>query len=150
MKSFIRPFTLRHQQLKELRYNLYVYSKNEGSGVVIQDINDKCITLIVKNTDSVYRYELNACIEGIKWILDKYENNKELQKHVQIKLYSNSVYCVNFIKEWMAIWKETNFENRPNKDLLQKLQEQINKCTINSNWVHDKYNDIYQSLIKQI
>ena len=151
MKSFIRPLTEKQKQLKELRYNLYLLRDQQNIGITIQDVNDKRTTLLLnkeeEKQEDIY-FELKSCLEGIRWILENHP--EDIRKNIQIRIWSNSVYCVNVIREWREKWNKTNFENRPNKQLLQSLEKYSNICNITAKWSNEQLNEITHTLYDHI
>lgn len=141
MKEFVIPISEEKRRLKELKYELYtdgscdnLQTKKGGWASYIVDPNkDKWLVSGCSNDTTSNRMELIAIIEGLEWILSKYDES--IRKHVKVYLYSDSRYGINLIKEWMKKWKEEGWESRPNKDLLPVLWEISNSCQLHAKWI---------------
>ncbi len=94
------------------------------------------------------RMELQAVIEALKVI----------KKNKKIILYSDSNYVVKGINEWIQNWKLRGWKTSSNKavknkDLWEKLDEEISKKNVQLKKVKahsgDKYNEKVDSLAKE-
>jgi tRNA-Thr(GGU) m(6)t(6)A37 methyltransferase TsaA len=94
------------------------------------------------------RMELQAVIEALKVI----------KKNKKIILYSDSNYVVKGINEWIKNWKKRGWKTSSNKavknkDLWEKLDEEISKKNVQLKKVKahsgDKYNEKVDSLAKE-
>lgn len=83
-----------------------------------------------KNISSLYgsekttdknRVHLVPLLELLEWI--------KSEKKINLIVYSDSLYVVNCVKEWMDKWKRNDFlvgetnELRPNADILKRINE---------------------------
>ena len=141
MKQFVIPISEEKRRLKELKYTLYTdgscdnsNTKRGGWAAYIIDPNDDTWTIsgACEQTTS-NRMEMKAIIEGLDWILNKYD--KKMRKHVRVSLYSDSTYCINLIREWLKDWKEKGWDQRPNADLLPVLDEITSSCQLQARWI---------------
>ncbi len=71
------------------------------------------------------RMELKAVIESLK----------TLKEPCEIDLYSDSIYVVKGIKEWLQNWIKKNFKNVKNPDLWMEYIEISKEHKVNANWV---------------
>ena len=141
IKQFVLPISEEKRKLKELKYELYtdgscdnIGTKHGGWAAYIIDPNkDRWLISGSAFDTTSNRMELTAIIEGLEWILSKYDD--KIRKHVKIYLHSDSRYGVNLIKEWMKKWTEEGFASRPNHDLLLVLNKWSNVCQLHSNWI---------------
>ena len=141
-KPFVLPISDEKRKLKELKYVLYTDGSCDNMGTrhggwasYILDPNENgwSISGHAKDTTS-NRMELQAIIEGLEWILQKYD--EATRRHVKVTLFCDSKYCVNLINEWIQSWKEKNIlEERPNLDLLLQLDGQRNMCQLFPHWI---------------
>ena len=80
------------------------------------------------------RMEMLAIIEGLNWIYASVD--QKYRKYITITLFSDSIYCVNTIKDWIHRWeKDESIETRPNSDLLKQLLEILNKVKVDARWI---------------
>jgi ribonuclease HI len=147
MKQFVIPISEEKRRLKDLKYTLYTDgscnnagNKNGGWAVYIIDPNENVwlISGSARETTS-NRMEMTAIIEGLQWILEKYD--LDIKKHVKITLFSDSTYCVNSIRDWMKDWRKNAFTGRPNSDLLLILDSLITECNLIPKWVPRNSNE---------
>jgi ribonuclease HI len=80
------------------------------------------------------RMELTAAINALS----------EVKEKSHVTLYTDSKYVMDGINKWIPNWKKREWKtaaNKPvkNKDLWQKLDDQVNRLTIDWFWVkgHD-------------
>lgn len=152
MKSFVVPISEETRRLKRLKYRLYTDGNKKGNkgcwAACSIDAKEKTfytygIREVEKETEEIvfcdHRMELISIIEGLKWILSSFD--EETQKHVQIQVYSDSVYAINLAREWIGLWAESRFENRPNKDLILELESLLDKAQINFEWCSQGNNE---------
>jgi ribonuclease HI len=76
------------------------------------------------------RMELTAAIRALK----------ALNRHCQVRLYTDSQYVRTGVTEWLEQWKERNWRTASRKpvkniDLWQALDAEITKHTIEWHWV---------------
>ena len=141
-KQFVVPISDEKRRLKELKYQLYTngYHSEEDniwSCYIIDPNNDNwSISGVHTNAKSTHEMELIAIIEGLEWILYKYTS--DIQKHVRISLFSNSIYSINLLKEWLKIWKKEGWENRPNSYLFERLDNITLNCILTPKWIPEK------------
>ncbi len=141
-KPFIIPISEEKRKLKELKYTLYtdgscdnLGTRDGGWAAYILDPSDHgwLISGSYKDTTS-NRMELIAIIEGLEWIIQKYDDST--RRHVKVSLYCDSKYSVNLIKEWIQEWKtKQTIESRPNFDLLLQLDKQREECQLFPHWI---------------
>ena len=93
------------------------------------------------------RVILISLLELMEWIRDS--NNKK-----NLIVYTNSLYVVNCISEWLNKWKRTDFKveddtYRPNSDILRKidkLKEYIN-ITVKLLTIENEFSNKANSLL---
>jgi ribonuclease HI len=152
MKSFVVPISDETRRLKRLKFRLYTdgnKKQNKGcwSACSIDTKEKTFYTYGVQTCEDTsecttycdHRMELISIIEGLKWILSSFD--EETQKHVQIQVYSDSVYAINLAREWIGLWSESKFENRPNKDLCLELESLLEKAQIKFEWCSQDGNE---------
>ncbi len=123
-------------------------SGNPGPGgwgaVLICEENKKEIYGSAKETTN-NRMELTAAIEAIR----------ALKTRCVINLYTDSIYVMKGITEWIVNWKKRNWRGSDkkeikNQDLWIQLDKLVCEHTINWIWVKghsgDFYNDLADSL----
>ena len=152
MKSFVVDVPENIRFISQLKYKLFI-DGNSKNGVgawsaCILDVKEKEFIvcgmkkddpLIEKDKECEDRMELVAIINGIKWILGEYDN--ETKPHVKITIHSDNVYAINIAREWISLWKNSNFENRPNADLLRELSPLLDLSQITFIWTSQQAND---------
>ena len=118
-----------------------------GWGVVMK-FNDKTKELSGgEKFTTNNRMEMIAIIEGLNWIHSSVE--QRYRKYINVVLYSDSVYCVNTIREWLDKWKgDGSIETRPNADLLKQLLEVKDKIHIDAKWIQRVSNEYAWSVDK--
>jgi len=89
------------------------------------------------------RMELTAVIEALK----------ALKEPCEIDLYSDSIYVLKGINEWLENWIKKNFKNVKNPDLWEEFINVSKPHKINVNWVKGhsghKENEICDKIAKQ-
>lgn len=121
------------KKLLELKYQVSMYAQlspkdsNIGAySIVLENPNSKKSP----NTISSKRFasqdnpkhllmecELQALISALKFIYSL----DEQKEYMCVDIQTSSVYVVNVVREWLALWAETQFEARPNKEMLKEL-----------------------------
>jgi len=71
------------------------------------------------------RMELKAVIEALK----------SLKEPCEIELFSDSIYVLKGINEWLDRWSKKNFKNVKNVDLWKEFMEVSKNHKININWI---------------
>lgn len=78
------------------------------------------------------RMEIIALLEGLS----------ALKQPSRVKLYSDSVYVIKAIREWMLNWEKNGWKKKPNSkeevknaDLWRKLWEMLKKHEVQTVWV---------------
>lgn len=172
-KSFVVPVSDERRKLMSLKYTLYcnstvndiddtVFTNSEQHKVVadggwsclVIDNKEKRMILCGKQTETTnYRMQITAVIQGLKWILAEYDTT--VRKYVQIQIYTDSVLVVNFLRDWINVWKRednTIDPTRPNADLLSELSlliAQINfDAKTNLSWLPKDANETMKQLLK--
>jgi ribonuclease HI len=119
-------------------------SGNPGPGgwgaVLISGENKKEIYGSEKITTN-NRMELTAAIEALR----------ALKTHCSINLYTDSIYVMKGITEWLKNWKKRDWRGSDNKaiknqDLWVELDILANNHTINWKWVKGHSGDFYNDL----
>jgi len=146
---FVIPISDEKRRIKELKYQIYIKGlaiehKGTWNVIIVNNKNEKVSFNGTSNNATSDRMELYALTEGIKYILQQHID--EEQKYVKISCYTESVYCLNIIKEWIHIWKKERFINRPNGDLLLECNQLIEKCNFNIYYTNLKNNPLYNQL----
>ena len=157
-KPFVVPIPDEKRRLMQLKYKLFLDGVRKGkkgvwSGCTI-DIKEKeqmfggelCLGKVKGSCEAVPcdedsaevkecddRMELYAMISGLKKVLDEFD--EETKQFVKIHVFSDSVYAINVAREWISLWKDTNFVNRPNADLLAELDPLLNMCQLEFQWM---------------
>lgn len=163
MTEFITSVTPEKKKKRELKYTLYTHGSCGGSdnpdevnsnnkvggwASIILDKNEKQFTISDKEENTTdNRMEMVAIIEGLNWIYTSVE--QKYRKYITITLFSDSVYCVNIIKDWIHRWeKDESIETRPNSDLLKQLLDVLNKVNIEVRWTQRVLNPYSWSVNK--
>jgi ribonuclease HI len=140
MTEFISSITPEKKKKRELKYTLYTdgscdNNKVGGWASIIIDKNEKQFTISGKEENTTNnRMEMVAIIEGLNWIYTSVD--QKYRKYITITLFSDSVYCVNTIKDWIYRWeKDESIETRPNADLLKQLLDILNKVKVEARWI---------------
>lgn len=127
------------KKLLELKYTVYCDTTDENWAYMIVDNNNKKTIVKGQGDESTFKHtpdrlKLIAILEAVQNIFDKLE--EELKAHVNIEVYTDSVYCTNVLREWMYKWVDTDFDNKPNADLLPDAYELMHeyKNNINFKW----------------
>ena len=123
------------KKLLELKYTVYCdTTKDNWAYMIVDNNNKKTIAKGPSGENDADRCKLIAILEAVQTIFDKLE--EELKPHVNIEVYTDSVYCTNTLREWIYKWVETNFENKPNADLLPDAYELLHeyKNNVNFKW----------------
>ena len=90
---------------------------------------------------------MTAIIEGLNWIYTSVD--QKYRKYITITLYSDSIYCVNTIKDWIHKWEnDKSIDSRPNSDLLKQLLEILNKVKVDAKWIQRVSNQYAWSVDK--
>lgn len=75
------------------------------------------------------RMELTAIIKGLERLIFPCE----------VKIYSDSQYCVNGINSWIKVWARNAWKNKlkpiPNVDLWQQLYELLQEHKVTAHWI---------------
>jgi ribonuclease HI len=132
--SFVVNISAEKRRLKDLKYSLYIFTKcHEHKGkwmnIIINSKHEKQTFYGSNNNTNIDRISLYACLEGMKLILS--QHNDDEKHNCKITIYTDNVYCINILKEWIHIWKKTNFLNRPNNDLLIECYALLNLDQVN-------------------
>jgi ribonuclease HI len=138
VNHFVIPISDEKRRIKELKYQLYIKGsaidhKGFWNIIILNNKNEKILLNGTSNNATCDRMELYGLTEGIKYILQQHP--EEEQKYVKINCYTESIYCLNIIKEWIQIWKKERFINRPNGDLLIDCSQNIDKCNFTINYI---------------
>jgi ribonuclease HI len=140
MTEFISSITPEKKKKRELKYTLYTdgscdNNKIGGWASIIIDKNEKQFTISGKEENATNnRMEMVAIIEGLNWIHTSVD--QKYRKYITITLFSDSIYCVNTIKDWIYRWeKDDSIETRPNSDLLKQLLNILNKVKVEARWI---------------
>ena len=117
-----------------------------GWGAVVR-INEKVKELGGHETETTNnRMEMTAALEALRSVkFDKIcdsnelENSNNTTSQTEIKLFTDSSYLINGITKWIFNWKRNNWKTKSgdevlNKDLWQKLDEQISQKKVA--WIH--------------
>jgi len=123
------------KRLLELKYSVYCDAINDKWCYLIVDNNNK--KTIVKGSDTsndADRLKLIAILNSFENIYSNHD--EQLHNHVNIEVYTDSVYCTNVLREWVFKWVSNNFDKRPNADLLPAAHTVMNqhKDTISLKW----------------
>lgn len=90
-----------------------------------------------KSNDKINdRIQLIPVIEFLEWISGD-------GKKRSVTVYSDNNYLVNVLKEWIHRWKKTQFKfpdgtDRPNSDLLMKIESLVSDTTLNMKHLFSK------------
>lgn len=139
--TFIRAVCQEKKKQKEATYQLYILgevsSEKAGWGYMIvtskDEKSDKVETNSILNKN---RMTLYALVEGLYSIV-----NSDKQIKATVECYTDNIYCMNIVNEWLEKWKKERFINRPNIDLLEKLSNILNECILNMH-----YSNVNQSI----
>jgi ribonuclease HI len=131
--NFVISISEEKKRIKDLKYTVYVKGNSKSYkgcwySLIVNNKGEKVTLKGDSNNTNTDRMELIAINESIKSIL--LNSNPNDYKFIKIQIYTESIYCTNIIKEWMNMWKRERFINRPNSDILQELNINIEKCII--------------------
>ena len=91
------------------------------------------------------RMELTAVIEALEFC-------EEFQ-YDTYEVFSDSMYVINGITDWIKKWRKIDFKNIKNDDLWRRLDKAVDNKDITWKWIKahngDKYNEIVDSIAKQ-
>jgi hypothetical protein len=141
-QQFVVDISDESKKLRELKYTLYIETSFHNSSTSnikfiltnYRGINTYKESNIIVNSD--IECQLLAAIEGINWVLEKY--NQVEKSNIQLSIFTPNIYLSNIIREWLTDWSSNNFENRPYQHLLQKLYNTVNICKYNGYWCEKK------------
>ena len=108
----------------------------------------------VEESPSHIRIRLLGVKECLEWITATSNGHYE---SVEATLYSNDVFVVNTLREWIPKWIKTDFrmdkneynERRPNFDILQDIARISTGIKFQVRWLVDKINNM-ASLSKRV
>ena len=131
--NFIKVVSEEKKRLYDLKFQLYVkgYATNHKGGwiSIIHNIKEEQTILNDRNNNTNEdRMSLYAIAEGCKHIIKDYTQTE--RKHIKINCFTDNIYCINVIKEWIKIWKKEKFNNRPNRDLLIEISDLLSTCNL--------------------
>jgi len=128
--DFVQEIPADKKYLLELKYSVYLSSVEEKWVSLIVDNKNKKTEFSEKvEGASKERCELLAMILSLTWLYDKFD--EKARGYLCVDLYTDSLYGSNIANEWITKWKPTNFEGRPNEDLLHTLAEIIEEYKTN-------------------
>jgi ribonuclease HI len=138
--TFIKAVCQEKKKQKEATYQLYIIGDVKGEkagwGYMVVNIKDeksyKVETNVILNEN---RMTLYALVEGICSII-----NSDKKTKTTVECYTDNVYCMNVVNEWLEKWKKDRFINRPNIDLLERLSNLLNECVLNMHYSNVKQN----------
>lgn len=159
-KSFVQDIPENVKKLLELEFFVY-------SSTLIDNSNNGCWTTIVINNKkqrfvlsgqlpntNQNRCELTGIISSIQHIYEQYPDENE-RNYIHINVMSKNVYCTNALREWIYQWHTTQFQGKPNADLLKEIfpllqqyrqnlifKYEINNC-LEYYTICDNYNEKY-------
>lgn len=148
VKSFVVPISDEQRRMYQLKFKLYLDgiknpSKGNWAGCSV-DLKEKqtiwkgSIDLPSNETKECDdRMELIALIESLRQLFSTFEEAEK--KFVKVSVYSDSVYVINVAREWIGLWKDSAFANRPNADLLAELEPLLNIGQLDFTWVPQDY-----------
>jgi len=151
MTEFVSKTTDETKKKREFKFQMFshvcVEDEQIGWGIVILDRQEKKTTLGDKSSESRYSTELLSVIEGIKSITN--EISIEDHKYISIELYTDSLYVVNLIREWLQLWTSDNsLSRRPNAELLSIINEYLKEITIKPKLIQKGANEYMWSASK--
>ncbi len=132
--TFIRAICQEKKKQKEATYQLYIIGNIKGEkagwGYLTVNIKDEKtdkvdINLILNEN----RMTLYALVEGLDSIV-----NSDTKIKATVECYTDNVYCMNVVNEWLERWKKERFINRPNIDLLERLSSLLDDCVLNMHY----------------
>jgi len=136
--SFVKPISEEKKRLKDLKFNIYIKGyveqhKGKWASIITNTKGDKNTLIGDSNNATDERMELYSVLESFKHIFQSLEDKDK--KFCKLFLYTESIYIINVLKEWIHLWKKERFINRPNGDLLNELLYYINICNLNLNFI---------------
>lgn len=134
MSEFVSKASDETKKKRELKFQLYIdtyiHEQSGGWGVILLDRQDKKSTESgrqeIINVEHPYTFELLAVIKGLELILSSVP--VEDHRYTSIDLFTDSLYSVNLLKEWLDLWTDT-LDSRPHSELLHivnKLRKEMN------------------------
>ena len=144
MTDFIQKVTPEKKKIRELKFKIYTHgSQKEIKGgwafIVLDKFEQKSTFSGSERFINKNRIEMISIIEALNWIYNYVE--VKYRKYIKVTVYTENVYCVNIINEWLKLWKDS-LNDRPNSDLLQTLVELKEKMDIKVEWcgkTHSEY-----------
>ena len=132
--TFIRAICQEKKKQKEATYQLYIIGNVKGEkagwGYLTVNIKDEKSDKVESNLIlNEYRMTLYALVEGLYSIV-----NNDIKTKSTVECYTDNVYCMNIVNEWLEKWKKERFINRPNIDLLERLNSLLNDCVLNMHY----------------
>ena len=124
MTTILAPFLLDidpdKKELLELSYCVYARgTENTWSSVLIDNKNNQTKLGEIVSGGNLARMELLAILKSLEWLNNIL--NVKMKSYADITVFTNSIYCTNVLKEWIHLWVPSNFEGKPNSDLLIKI-----------------------------
>ena len=142
--EFITKITPEKKKKRELKYSLYTNGRSENNiggwaSIILDKYEQKYIMSGKEKESSNNKMELYSIVEGLNWIYNSVE--QKYRKYIKVIIYTDNVFCINIIREWLVKWENEGFDNRPNSDILKNLSELYNKMSIDVKWVPKVLNE---------
>jgi ribonuclease HI len=140
-QKFIEKLSPEKKKMRELKFQLYTHGSDHqesttGWASLILDKNEnKTFLCGEEHFDNPNRVHLYSIIEGLNWIYNQVD--QRYRQYIVVNLFSDSVYCVNILKEWLQKWIEEGEEKvleRPNGDLMISLHDLLKVIKIHPKW----------------
>ncbi len=148
--EFVVNIPAEKRRIKEMRYKVFL----SDSAYLVQDIKNKTILKKLNNENKMNTaQDTNENLEGILHVVIEVleqlfqKHGEEDQPHMSVDLISESVYLNNLLNNYMPLWKEQEFANRPNSEYLKRLQPLLEKCKIKSHRIGRSENDTLKLLV---
>jgi len=147
-QKFIEKLSPEKKKMRELKFQLYTHGAETRDSItgwasLIVDKNEnKTFLCGEEQFDNPNRVHLYSILEGLNWIYSQVD--KKYREYIVVNLFTDSVYCVNILKEWIQKWTEEGEEKvleRPNGDLILKLNSHLKTIKINPKWTSKTQNE---------
>ena len=90
------------------------------------------------------RMELTAIIEALRRVA------LDVGSNTHVKIYSDSMYCVNGISKWVYNWIKCNFKGKKNVDLWMSYLDVSNGLDVEICWVKAHNNHTENELVDSL
>jgi len=113
MTEFITNLTTEQKNMRQYKYNVYLYSDEKNSSTyvcfVIDKISHKTIlSEQIEGTDTTVRVYITGLIHAIQFILNNIDEN--YHKFCLLHIKTDNIFFLSLINEWINEWQITDFK----------------------------------------